>query len=400
MSEELTETRAARCTSIYCHLYEMAFTQYVERKKMAVLIFGHVVLLSSLCVDFALSGNKSCTLEVFEQTSANLIKDLCLEEYEKEECRPFSKTFNRSNLPESFSIPDDEDSVQKPKSLKIVMTINHFIRGRTRYHIPGASVTWSSPDDRLSRENTKGYLLIWEHRTNLMCSLFKLDSNKTDLLSEELRFHYNIQHLEPRKSFLVKVYSIPPPKSLEESQKTSTFASFQISAGPTIRPYTDPGEWIPPVTARPIEGGAIEVKIGHSPSRFNLTQFKVMLVKRSFDENNTFKTTFYKEPPGSQKPSGLVSFTNLDNDEYKISIHVIDPFLKQVGKCLCWIKETNVRHCQNSCGSVQTDWIKVSVHVREETDQPKSERSTASSPSEFNTCIIIIALLTLQNVMF
>ena len=59
---------------------------------------------------------------------------------------------------------------------------------------------------------------------------------------------------------------------------------------------TDPGEWIPPVTARPIEGGAIEVKIGHSPSRFNLTQFKVMLVKRSFDENNAFKTTFYREP--------------------------------------------------------------------------------------------------------
>ncbi|KAK3792616.1 hypothetical protein RRG08_035950 [Elysia crispata] len=215
-----------------------------------------------------------------------------------------------------------------------------------------------------------------------------------------LRFHYNIQHLEPRKSFLVKVYSIPPPKSLEESQKMSTFASFQISAGPTIRPNTDPGLWTPPVTARPIEGGAIEVKIGHSPSDFNLTQFKVTLVKRSFDQYKAFETTFYTEPPGSLKPEGLVSFTNLDNDEYKIVIRVIDPFRKEAGKCLCWIKVANGKHCLNSCGSVRTDWIKVSVDVREETDQPISERITNSSPSEFNACIVITALLTLQNKMF
>ena len=58
----------------------------------------------------------------------------------------------------------------------------------------------------------------------------------------------------------------------------------------------DPGQWIPPVRARPIEEGAIAVKIGHSPPELNLTQFKVMLVKRSSDEYSAFRTTFYTEP--------------------------------------------------------------------------------------------------------
>ena len=59
---------------------------------------------------------------------------------------------------------------------------------------------------------------------------------------------------------------------------------------------SDPGLWTPPVTARPLKGGAIEVKIGHSPSDFNLTQFQVTLVKRSFDQYKAFETTFYTEP--------------------------------------------------------------------------------------------------------
>ncbi|KAK3700623.1 hypothetical protein RRG08_032424 [Elysia crispata] len=329
---------------------------------MSTLIFGYVLLLSTLCVDFAFSEGESCTLNIFEEQSTNVIEDLCLKEYDNQECTPFLKTFNRSDLPESFSIPDDEDSVQKPKSLEVVMAMNPFEHGRTRFLVPGASVNWSSPDDIWSRENTKGYLLIWERSTRLMCRLFKFDSNKTDLLIKKLRFQYDIEFLKPKKNYMIKVYSMPPPKNLEESQKTSTFESFQIRTGPFIHQYSDPGLWIPPVRARVLEGGTIEVKITHSPSRFNLTQFKVMLVKRSLDVNNAFRTVLYAAPPDSRKVAGLVSFTNLDNDEYKVVIRVIDPFRKQVGKCLCWIKEANGRHCQNICGSVQTDWIKVSVH--------------------------------------
>ena len=45
-----------------------------------------------------------------------------------------------------------------------------------------------------------------------------------------------------------------------------------------------------------LKEGAIDVKIGHSPSRFNLTQFKVSLMKRTPFEYSTFKTLFYTEP--------------------------------------------------------------------------------------------------------
>ncbi|KAK3797892.1 hypothetical protein RRG08_052491, partial [Elysia crispata] len=152
-----------------------------------------------------------------------------------------------------------------------------------------------------------------------------------------------------------------------------------------------PGKWIPPLNTRVLKEGAIEVKIGHSPSRFNLTQFAVILKKRAFSENNAFQTISYTEPPDSRKPAGSVSFTNLENGEYKIVVEVIDPFLKQVGKCLCWIKGTNGRRCKNKCGVVVSDWINVSVHVPEEL---KAERSRNSSPSELNKGTMITTLLT------
>ena len=57
-----------------------------------------------------------------------------------------------------------------------------------------------------------------------------------------------------------------------------------------------PGKWIPTWNTRMLKEGAIEVKIGHSPSRFNLTQFKVMLMKGTSFEKSAFKTIFYTEP--------------------------------------------------------------------------------------------------------
>ena len=59
----------------------------------------------------------------------------------------------------------------------------------------------------------------------------------------------------------------------------------------------DPGRWIPPWSTRVIkEKGAIEVKIGHSPPRFNLTQFKLYLFKRDFYENMDVTAISYTEP--------------------------------------------------------------------------------------------------------
>ena len=58
----------------------------------------------------------------------------------------------------------------------------------------------------------------------------------------------------------------------------------------------DPGEWTPPWSTRVLKEGAIEVTIGHSPPRFNLTQFNVYLLRRSLYENSAFKTISYTQP--------------------------------------------------------------------------------------------------------
>ncbi|KAK3700618.1 hypothetical protein RRG08_032419 [Elysia crispata] len=484
------------------------------------LIFGYV-LLASLC---AFSTSHPCTLKVFEESSGDLIEDLCLEEYNDSDCRPFLEHFSRSDLPDGFFLTDDDDSVQRPESLDLTFSMEQVNQKGSKSAVPAVRVHWSPPVAETSRNNAKGYLLIWENSIEVMCRIFQFDSNKTDLLSNKLRFQYQIQYLDPGTNYQVKVYSMPPPKNLKESQKKSTFMSLDMTSGSFITansnpakwlpslstrvleegaievkialssshfnltqfkvmlikrsydvkiafqeiiykappdsqdsqalvkfanldndkyklvirvidpfhkqvgkclcwvkatkgrycanscqriatewimvPVTDPGRWIPPWSTRVIkEKGAIEVKIGHSPPRFNLTQFKLYLFKRDFYEKMDVTAISYREPPGSQKPEGLVYFTNLDNDEYQIVIQAIDPFHRQFGKCLCWIKGPAGKQC-NNCAYATTDWIKVSADVPKEAEEPKTERSRNSSPSEFNTCIMVTGLLTLQIMMF
>ena len=59
---------------------------------------------------------------------------------------------------------------------------------------------------------------------------------------------------------------------------------------------SDPANWVPSVSPRIRMESTIEVKISHSPSSFNLTQFTVILLKRNFDDRNQFKTVYYTEP--------------------------------------------------------------------------------------------------------
>ncbi|KAK3801303.1 hypothetical protein RRG08_067106 [Elysia crispata] len=121
---------------------------------MAVLIFGYVVLMSSVCVDFVFSGSKSCTLKVFEAQSGDHVKDLCTEEFESKDksvtqnqrdCTPFLKHFNRSDLPAGFPLSDEDDPVQRPESLDLTPTMNQKHRNGAEYFVPAAYVNWSSP---------------------------------------------------------------------------------------------------------------------------------------------------------------------------------------------------------------------------------------------------------------
>ncbi|KAK3770397.1 hypothetical protein RRG08_005100 [Elysia crispata] len=126
--------------------------------------------------------------------------------------------------------------------------------------------------------------------------------------------------------------------------------------------YTEPGKWRPLLSLNKsvLKEGAIELWIHHAPSHFNLTEFDVILLKRSHSRYKAFKKTTYIAPRDSQRHKGLVTFTNLTDDEYKIVVRAIDPFPDQDGKCLCWVKVTQGKSCEMSCPSRSTDWFKVS----------------------------------------
>ncbi|RUS81270.1 hypothetical protein EGW08_010974 [Elysia chlorotica] len=334
-----------------------------KKKEMAVSMFGCFLLIFSFCVEFASPTSIPCTLKVFDEYSEDHIEGVCVEEFESPDCRPFLQRFNRSDLPEGFSLTDDDDSVQKPESLMLTPKMTEFVSGQTEYLYPGTLVDWTSPVARMSRKNVKGYLMVWSHSTKDFCRLFKFNTSKTEWLSKKLRFQYHVKYLEPKRYFEFKVYSLPPPENLEDSQKTSTFVSQILTSGSFIQNYENPGDWVPSLSASVLNEGAIQVKIGHSPYKFNLTEFEVMLVKRSFDDLNAFKTNIYSQSADSQSSEGMVTFNDLNTDEYKIVVHVIDVFHKIDDKCLCWTMETKGRHCKLSCGSIATDWMNVTGAV-------------------------------------
>ena len=59
---------------------------------------------------------------------------------------------------------------------------------------------------------------------------------------------------------------------------------------------TEPGKWKPPLNESVLKEGAIELWIHHAPSHFNLTEFDVILLKRSHSRFKAFKRTTYIAP--------------------------------------------------------------------------------------------------------
>ncbi|KAK3754902.1 hypothetical protein RRG08_020815 [Elysia crispata] len=153
---------------------------------MTVLIFGYVLLVSSVCVESVSSASYPCTLKVFEEQSADHIEDLCLDEFSDTDCRPFLKHFNRSDLPGGFSLRNDDCSVQRPESLDFTPSNSKYHDNEQEYTKPAAYVDWVSPVACLSRKHIKGYLLTWEMSAEVKCRFFKFNASRTDLLRKQV----------------------------------------------------------------------------------------------------------------------------------------------------------------------------------------------------------------------
>ncbi|GFR63051.1 interleukin-17 receptor D, partial [Elysia marginata] len=135
----------------------------------------------------------------------------------------------------------------------------------------------------------------------------------------------------------------------------------------------NPWKWTPSLSLKVLNNGTLQVKISHSPRVFNLTQFQVQLVKYSYDQRNAFRAVYYTQPPGSNSPEGIVTFSNLETDQYRVVVHVLDPFPQIENKCLCWETEANnKRRCRLNCGSVGTRYVNVTGVALETITTPRT----------------------------
>ena len=73
-------------------------------------------------------------------------------------------------------------------------------------------------------------------------------------------------------------------------------ADFLLSSHLTLFTDRDPGDWTPSLSANVESPGTIRVTVGHSPSQFNLTQFHVMLFKRSHHTDLMYMHQNYTAP--------------------------------------------------------------------------------------------------------
>ncbi|GFN88797.1 hypothetical protein PoB_001530300 [Plakobranchus ocellatus] len=259
-----------------------------------------------------------------------------------EGCRSFVQTFSRSDLPAEFKLKATDRSVDGPRpgSLQILAKWSEYThKGRTRF-IPGMYIKWSSP--------VKRWFVIIYQIAFLLCE-------KT-----WLHFQSDIPYISPNKHYTVRVYSMPPPENLAKSQDPGTFVRKEILSGSVFEHHTSPGSWVPSLSARVVALGTVEVTVGHSPDRFNLSSFEVLLLQRSYSETNVvphLKLTL-TQPRKLDSFVSKVNFTDLLEDQYKVVVNVLDPYHKQAGKCLCWVEAAHGRrHCKLSCGSVASDWF-------------------------------------------
>ncbi|GFS18640.1 interleukin-17 receptor A-like [Elysia marginata] len=363
-------------------------------------------IFASLLIGSALSEPKKCTLKVFNGDSEEQVEGVCLHQFDTEDCKPFVESFNRSALPEDFALTHHDDSVQRPESMEMTPQLNEYVNRTThkRYLAPGVKIGWTSPVASLSRKNIRGYLLIlFENKT--ICRLFKFNTTDRGILKRKLRFEYDVPYLKSDTFYKTLVYSMPPPENFEDSRRESTFVSMEITSGTVVQvdDASNPGEWIPSLSTKVLSNGTLQVGIGPSPPVFNLTEFEVQLVKYSDDENNAYRTAYHTQPPGLSSAEGIVTFSNLDTDQYRVVpglssaegivmfsnldtdqyrvvVTALDPFKGKKDMCLCWkMEDNNQRHCMLNCGSVGTRYVHVTgVALLETTTTPRNADPTTS----------------------
>lgn len=337
-----------------------------------------------------LSSPIDCTLKVFDEDSTKLIEGICLQEFDKD-CKPFIESFNWTYLPADFTLTDHDDAVSRPESISLTTTLNEYPSQNEVNLYPGVDISWSSPTYPSSRKNIKGYLLIVGRNGSVGCRMFKFNTTDKGLLKKKLRLQYDVPYLWPESDYEFKVYSMPPPDNWEDSQNDAFFVKAKITTGSRIKNYNNPGKWVPSVSISNLKNSSVEIKIGSSPAKFNLTLFEVQLVKYSHDQSNAFKKVNFTLPTNSQGHDGAVFFHNLEPDMYKAVIHVQDPFDGIDGKCLCWVTEIVGTACSFNCGSVQTQYINVTGSAAETTttafvgNENQVPKTTASASIENKT---------------
>nr|KAI8731118.1 hypothetical protein BgiMline_030743 [Biomphalaria glabrata] len=326
------------------------------------------ILLLSGCILQCISvayGSRNCDLlNIMDGDTKVSSSELCLAEFVTKECSPFVKSLNTDDLPPDFQ--GSSFSAVKLSNLNIVGLVNdYFDASNTLYKCPGLRIEWDAPKSDDSYKNVKGYLIHWQYETNIGCRLFHFNSSNT-LLLQKVRFYYDIQYLYASgANYIVRAYSIlsSEAKGKEEIDNPA----LMLRSFPMYKYAADPALWSPSVILKTSPKGSIEVKFTLSPPEFELTQFRIQLVKYSYDLNNYYKAQDYHGNLYTpSEPEGVVHFLNLTSDLYSIVLQPIDPFSNIEHQCLCW---KTIPHsmcpadqcCENICMMIVTQWFQLNV---------------------------------------
>lgn len=320
------------------------------------------VLCAILLIGAVFSDSTDCSIKVFDEGSDVPMEGFCVQEFKDPVCTPYADSFSWANLPADFAMTEQDEPISRPESISLTSKMSEYYSQSTNEHflIPGVVIEWTSPANISSREKIKGYMMLVKRPGVSACRMFKFNTTDTHLLGRKLRMQLDVPYLVPNRLYSMTVYSMPPPDNWQLSRSNVSFVKAEVTSGSTIRDYNNPGRWTPSLCVDVLTNGTLQVKIGRSPERFNLTQFEVQLVKYRHDRFNAFRTVNFTMPSDSQDHEGILLFNNLEPDMYKVVVHVQDPFDGLADQCLCWVTEVTGRHCSFTCGSVQTRYI----HVR------------------------------------
>ncbi|KAK0044747.1 hypothetical protein Bpfe_025807 [Biomphalaria pfeifferi] len=327
------------------------------------LVIVTACLLLQHLTTYVECGN--CTLTIKDSDNNDISNsDLCMYEYKKPVCSDFFSSFNRSILPTEFSL--DTLTVERPSGISLVSLLSNYEVNKVHYNWPGLRIKWEPPTSENSRQHLDGYLMIWQNETTAMCRIFQLN-RASSYAVKKVTFSFDVKYLNSANNYTVTVYSIPTPDA-EFKEDENRFVRMRMTSFVGYKNTTDPARWTPSVSTKTWANGTIEVRFTLSPPEFNLTQFRVLLVKQSYDLNNFFQERNYTGKLYTDSdPEAFLTFDNLDSDKYQVVVKPIDVFAGIKGQCLCWkIVEYSSdcdadRCCENICEFTTTAWISLIV---------------------------------------